>query len=419
MSAGKVSSSSTLSTNGRRYLTPVEEIRPRKRLRTDEPDANGAATTIGLDTVESIASQKRTSSATSPALAKRAVSSRTQLREPRSPSCRPVTDIIPRPVTEPFVLQSSSCQRYTKLSAQFEPCQACISRKFHSGECKFTNLRAFRPGSETGAMTAFDEPMFLDSAPILGRKRSEASRIAEIEYSTPGSAGEIAFLRSSIAPTLRDVLFSELEFENEFRGKLLRRRREAGVRPVCDGCATTIFMGHFMCCACGRELCIDCYCEWDDGMETGFENVDSCSRRRKHTKGQMIPYTFANLGELLAISEDVDSFSPGEQNFVAKEFSREHADGLLAFIKVNLNSITEQDFRSLWSMSHPIVVTGCLDKFQIAWTPDYFISHYGEQSCQLVDCNSDKMIKTTVGKFFEQFHSTNPKEALKLKVSSY
>jgi hypothetical protein len=133
----------------------------------------------------------------------------------------------------------------------------------------------------------------------------------------------------------------------------------------------------------------------------------------------MIPYTFANLGELLAISEDVDSFSPGEQNFVAKEFSREHADGLLAFIKVNLNSITEQDFRSLWSMSHPIVVTGCLDKFQIAWTPDYFISHYGEQSCQLVDCNSDKMIKTTVGKFFEQFHSTNPKEALKLKVSSY
>jgi hypothetical protein len=292
---------------------------------------------------------------------------------------------------------------------------ACSSRQFASGGCKFASLRAFSSND-------FTRPMFLDSAPFLGRKQKEAERETEIPYSTPGTITDLAFLRSNIAPTLISVLCNELAHETVFQDEgLLRRRREAGVRPVCDGCATTIFSGHFMCCCCGREVCLDCYSEWDDSVDVGWENVDTCSRRRRHTKKQMVPFTLFEREELRQLLKDVKSFPLGKDVLgLPRRFPRARTEGFLPFIKTSVDDISESEFQSLWGLGEPIILTGCLERFKVSWTPKHFIQQYGNDECMLVNCKTDKTVDTTVGSFFSQFLSTDePKKPLKLKVCTY
>lgn len=296
---------------------------------------------------------------------------------------------------------------------------ACSVRKFSSGGCKFTSLRAFPIDPETKQYTSLTTGMFVDSAPFLGRKQREAIRTTTINYATPGTFSNVEFIKSCISPTLTSVLAMELVHEVIFRDEgLLRRRREAGVRPVCDGCATTIFSGHFMCCSCGREICLDCHSEWNDSEAFGWENVDSCSKRRRHTKRQMIPFTLFGKGELEQLIKDVKSFPRGRiEPVFQKKFPRDQFEGCLPYIESSIDKITEEDFKSLWGLGKPLVISGCLDRFQIPWTPDHFIQNYANEQCLLVDCNTDKMIPSRVGKFFDEFLSTEPKQPLKLKVS--
>ena len=183
-----------------------------------------------------------------------------------------------------------------------------------SGGCKFASIRAFPIDPETKQYTSLTNGMFLNSAPFLGQNQREATRTNTINYSIPGTSSDVEFIKSCIAPTLTSVLAIELVHEVIFRDEgLLRRRREAGIRPVCDGCATTIFSGHFMCCSCGREICLDCYSEWDDSEAFGRENVDSCLKRRRHTKRQMVPFTLFEEGELERLIKDVKSFPCGKK----------------------------------------------------------------------------------------------------------
>jgi hypothetical protein len=326
---------------------------------------------------------------------------------------RPISTDTPHRLQEPFTVQAI-CQSSQKKDKSFPLCMACSSRQLSSGGCKFASLRAFS--------NDFTRPMFLDSAPFLGRKQREAERENEIPYSTPGTIADLVFLRSNIAPTLVSVLGTELVHETIFQDDgLLRRRREAGVRPVCDGCATTIFSGHFMCCCCGREVCLDCYSEWDDSMDVGWENVDTCSRRRRHTKKQMVPFTLFEREELRRLLKDVKSFPLGKDvlGSIPRSFPRARTEGFLPFIKASVDGISETEFQFLWGLGEPIVVTGCLERFKVSWTPEHFIQQYGNDKCMLVNCKTDKAVDTTVGSFFSQFLSTDEaRKPLKLKVCS-
>jgi hypothetical protein len=331
------------------------------------------------------------------------------------------TDVIV-PLQEPFKVQTV-CQGYQKgKQKDFPLCLACIGRQQQNGACKFAYLRAFPPDDITGQFlsSSFMNPMFLDSAPFLRRNQREATRDITITYSTTGSPEDIEFIKSCIAPTLSAVLGVELANEMAFRGRgLLRRRREAGVRPICDGCATTIFSGHFMCCCCGREICLDCFAEWDDGQDKGWERVDSCSKKRRHTKRQMVPFTFFQEGELEALVKDVNDFVPkesGKTEDQEEKFQRGQSEGFLPFIKTSVKAITEENFKELWGLGQPIVLTDCLKRFKVSWTPNYFIKKYRNVGCLLVNCLSDKTLQSTVGKFFQQFLSPDTKQPLKLKV---
>jgi len=335
-----------------------------------------------------------------------------KLKAETTSAARSLTTETPHPPQEPFDVQGN-CRPMQKKNRDYPMCMACISRQLSSGGCKFASLRAFSKND-------FTRPMFVDSAPFLGRKQREAEREIEIAYSTPGTICDIALLRSNIAPTLISVLALELGHETVFRDDgLLRRRREAGVRPVCDGCATTIFSGHFMCCCCGREICLDCYSEWDDSLDVGWENVDSCSKRRRHTKRQMIPFTLFDRGELERLLKDVRSFPLGKDvsESIPPSFPRAQTEGYLPFAKVSVDDISEDDFQMLWRLGEPIVLTNCLQLFQMSWTPQHFIEKYDTVKCMLVNCKTDKTVVNTVGSFFRQFLSTDePKKPLKLKV---
>ena len=67
------------------------------------------------------------------------------------------------------------------------------------------------------------------------------------------------------------------------------------------------------------------------------------------------------------------------------------------------STLTEETFRQVWVEGRPLVVKGVLDKFDIKWTPQYFIEKYGDHSCLVVDCVTEARRDVTVGWFFGLF----------------
>jgi len=328
---------------------------------------------------------------------------------------RPVTDITAHPLTEPFVIQGT-CTPYRAKFPDFPCCTACISRTSASGLCKFFRLRAF-PASQydSNRIGNLDHVMFVSSAP-LRRNQRKAILDPEIQFSTPGTKEDIIWMKSCIAPNLLEVLEMELAHEVAFQDQLVRRTREAGVRPLCDGCATTILAGHFMCCCCGREICLDCYAEWDDTFESGIENVDSCSKKRRHTKRQMVPFSLFSKGEVERLRNDVKGYGFYELQIAIRGFPKESVEDCLPCRKTSIDELKHKTFRNLWAFGEPLVVTGCSPGFKMPWTPEYFVENYGEQPCIVVDTDSDKAVPSTVKSFFEQFPAGKCIKPLKLKV---
>lgn len=60
-------------------------------------------------------------------------------------------------------------------------------------------------------------------------------------------------------------------------------------------------------------------------------------------------------------------------------------------------------FAPIWQNGDPILVTGCLERFKIAWTPEYFVKNFGEQTCLIIECQTDANKRVTVGQFFDMF----------------
>ena len=82
------------------------------------------------------------------------------------------------------------------------------------------------------------------------------------------------------------------------------------------------------------------------------------------------------------------------------------------------SELTEEIFRPLWCKGDPLVVTGLLPKFQIQWTPEYFLQKYNSQSCLILECQSDVNKRVTVGEFFSWFGKYEGRvECWKLKAS--
>ncbi|KAI0266379.1 hypothetical protein BC834DRAFT_969419 [Gloeopeniophorella convolvens] len=65
--------------------------------------------------------------------------------------------------------------------------------------------------------------------------------------------------------------------------------------------------------------------------------------------------------------------------------------------------LTDETFHRVWKEGRPLVVNGLLDKFHVNWTPEYFISKYGDQGCMIVDCVTESKREVNVRWFFAKF----------------
>lgn len=394
-------------------------ITPRKRQRTSGPLLEAVPTPLPdpIPRTDALPAPHATSSAIDPVLAN--PESTCNVAKPSSKrvrQSRSITRMLPGqpPVDEKVFIQRRCLTERQKRGNDFPMCTACTVRRVSAGNCKFATLRAFPYANGDNLDTT--RALFVDQRPMFRRQR-EADRLAPITYSTPGEDKDIEFIKSSIADTLLSVLEAETLFENSFKDKLVRRRREAKTRSICDGCATSIFAGHLMCCSCGKEFCLECFSEWDDSKEHGFENIDTCGKARRHTKIHFVPFTFFKEGEREILMEKVRTYQKKVVMLpYPKEFPTETTDGFLPFAKPEVDNISDDEFQFLWGKRQPLVLTGCLKRFSLPWTPEYFIEHYGAEECHLFDCKTDGVITSTVGQFFEGFKASEPQEPLKLKV---
>lgn len=79
--------------------------------------------------------------------------------------------------------------------------------------------------------------------------------------------------------------------------------------------------------------------------------------------------------------------------------------------------LTEDLFRQVWVTGDPLVVTGLLPRFKLQWTPEYFRSKYSAQSCLILECQTDRNNRVTVGEFFSWFGNYEGRhDCWKLKV---
>ncbi|PPQ71721.1 hypothetical protein CVT24_007891 [Panaeolus cyanescens] len=65
--------------------------------------------------------------------------------------------------------------------------------------------------------------------------------------------------------------------------------------------------------------------------------------------------------------------------------------------------VVERCFSDLWKKGLPILVKNLRSRFKLPWTPEHFISQYGEQSCLVVECQNDTNKRVTIEQFFNEF----------------
>ncbi|KAF9004726.1 hypothetical protein BDQ17DRAFT_1304856 [Cyathus striatus] len=66
--------------------------------------------------------------------------------------------------------------------------------------------------------------------------------------------------------------------------------------------------------------------------------------------------------------------------------------------------LTSSDtFSKIWELGEPLVISNVLSHFKLQWTPEYFIEKYREQTCLIMECQTDQNKRVNVGEFFGWF----------------
>ncbi len=210
---------------------------------------------------------------------------------------------------------------------------------------------------------------------------------------------------------------------------------------------TSIFASTWICRICGLEACSECFTpvsklEVDQGANDAVigPGLFSCTRKKLHRVGDFSPMSrfrkdelekaILNMKALLkeSTAKEVgetnlsDSIIDGSPTSVSNGASTKSAlpssipsHGAQYFTDSDLTDVA---FRDIWSKGVPLVVTDLLHKFRLNWTPEYFSTKYGEQACQIVECQTNQIKFVTVGKFFSLFGKYQGRKGCwKLKVS--
>jgi lysine-specific demethylase 3 len=93
-------------------------------------------------------------------------------------------------------------------------------------------------------------------------------------------------------------------------------------------------------------------------------------------------------------------------------------------IEYAASEMTEETFRDLWKRGYPFVIRGAHKLEEEIWKPNYFIEHYGDKHCTVIDVKENVEYKMDVKTFFKGFEDISSRfvnkfgmcPCLKLKV---
>lgn len=93
-------------------------------------------------------------------------------------------------------------------------------------------------------------------------------------------------------------------------------------------------------------------------------------------------------------------------------------------IEYTASEMTEESFRDLWKRGYPFVIRGADKLEEEIWRPNYFIKHYGDKDCTVIDVKENVEYKMDVKTFFKGFEDISSRfvnkagicPCLKLKV---
>lgn len=234
------------------------------------------------------------------------------------------------------------------------------------------------------------------------------------------------------------------------------------VREMCDVCATSIFNFHFVCSKCGTSVCIDCYKERTEGIETWKlktrterEERDKffwlkCHNDEQHNLilTQMIPgdslnYLNENMHKICdeqsinllceCRNRSVIKSNPHQtlniQRIIAKTRRERLRMSIIRQLSVVEKSFAQIDhkwiaqrsvlkllepseshydlFQSQWERGKPVVVANAKRNMrEFIWTPEYFLLRCGENKHSLVNCENDTVInRVSLKHFWRGFQS--------------
>lgn len=289
-------------------------------------------------------------------------------------------------------------------------CAACTTRSKTSGGCRFQNIRVF----------VDRERYFLADQSGGAAVTSKGPHYLSVQ----GSDYFATFLLEKVSSSLKEILAVELKHTDN--RLLLRKFRDEDSRAICDGCATTIFSGHWMCYICGRDYCLDCYNEWDERCDLNvYSHINLCKNskgqgRQVHTKVHMIPYTKFNIDEIERLLSDFES----------KAISIDVTDDREVMKTIDcpegrpysIGSIRETSlavFQNTWTDGQPLLITSCEDRFQWQWTPEYFMDEYGTEVVEVIDVARGTTLSSTLGEFFEGLRNPVQDSMQHLKLNDW
>ncbi|CAG8499205.1 1166_t:CDS:2 [Acaulospora morrowiae] len=193
--------------------------------------------------------------------------------------------------------------------------------------CRFLNFRLFGVEDEDFVYGPSFKSI-VDPDPIGDYEKVEAS------------IDQQSYILDMIAPTYNKILKKELP---HLKNAKTRKIPNLVVTQLCDSCETAIFSGYWMCCVCGREICLDCFDDWDDEKDKRVKC--RCSYARTHTKEQMIPIYHYTHDEITRLIEETEKrmANRDDDGVVIEEDDYELPDPIPPLALVQPDNFTQLD----------------------------------------------------------------------------
>lgn len=344
-------------------------------------------------------------------------------------------------------LQTKNCQVYKRFLP--EHCDACIAKQAKHGSCRFVGVRKFeinygrRPSKKAPASPDdINYCLIGDQIPLPFGHGEDDMAIVENEM-TNGSAPYANIILPLIVPNLIERLKREKWHESIHQAihsgtpwnassggpRPMIRLRRILLKALCDICFTSNFIGAYMCGCCGREVCLGCWEGWKLPLAgQAPAKVDQCTRRRLHNKESFYFTTRAYPEEIEWMLRQMESAQgkfkqmaplPTEPEIPTTLPVHPGPEGpvYLATPKDDVSNVSLEQFQQLLRRGGvPLVITGLKERFQLPWTEEFFIEHYGDQECLVTDCADGEVTISTVGEFFKTFSQLTGVKSWKLKV---